>query len=202
MLWFIPSWPFSPTQLTASWWNGWENWKSKSERTCGLRWRQPNRESKSCACKQSKTRDSPPSSIGRQAFRYPQESKATSRVMWEDPWDVLPFIYLHLSPVLCVVLVRLNIPVVSWGQLFWLVSSQLLVHPQSSRWWGRMRSRKRSWPCATLLSSNKNNCVLPIFAGTKSNLAPYLQLWRKLTLSQPKPAQKEKGTFKNYFNNY
>ena len=44
--------------LTAPRWDGWENQKGKSEKTPGLRQRQFNRQRKSCACKQSKTRNS------------------------------------------------------------------------------------------------------------------------------------------------
>lgn len=95
-----PSWQLSPTQLTDSWWNGGENWKRESERTHGLRWRQPNRESKSCTCKQSKTRDSSTSSHG-QAGAQPSPGKqgCIKYDLGRHP-EYPPFPFLLLSPVL------------------------------------------------------------------------------------------------------
>lgn len=146
MLWFIPSCQLSPTQLTASWWNGGENWKSKSERTCGLRWRQPNRESKSCTCKQSETRDLPTSSHGQAGIQVSpgkQHHKATSRATWEDPRNVLPS-PTSFFPRFCVLCCEIEYPCCQLGSAVLACLFPASCAPQSSHWWGGMRSRKRS----------------------------------------------------------
>lgn len=51
----------------------------------------------------------PPVPMGRQAFRYPRESKATSRVTWEDPWNVLPS-PTSFFPQFCVLCFEIEYP--------------------------------------------------------------------------------------------
>lgn len=52
--------------------------------------------------------------MGRQAFRYPQESKATSRVTWEDPWNVLPS-STSFFPQFCVLCCEIEYPCCQLG---------------------------------------------------------------------------------------
>lgn len=95
----------------------WEHWKSKSESTCELRYRQLKRESKSHAPKQSKTRN-----VDRQMFYYLQENRAPSGVVgtWQgkspllcmSPAFSLGFYVLNMMPY-----VEWSIPVGSWVQL-------------------------------------------------------------------------------------
>lgn len=148
-----------------------------------------------------------PIPLGRQVFSCPQESRATTCVAWEDTLNVLPSpnSFFPQFYVLGMMAVGWNIPVVSWGHLFWLVSSQpcLLCTPSlltGGVGWG---AGKGLDPAEALLSNNENSCVLStLFPAQNQHLAPCLPVWRKLPLSQPKPAQKEIGTSKNYFNHY
>ena len=147
--WFNPSQQLSPTQPLAHspQWNGGENRKSKNEKTRGLRERQSNRYSKSRAHKQSKTRNSFTTSH-RQAGVQPSPGKQGS---------ITPNAYLgRQMPSL-----RTSPPSFFFPQLYMLsmtsygmeypfghlgsavpAVSQFLVHPQPTRWWGGVRSRK------------------------------------------------------------
>lgn len=119
--------------------------------------------------------------------------KAGTHLMWLG--KTLWMSFLPLPPSFLSSLcwgVGWNIPVVSWSwdQLF------LFVSPQPSHWWGGMRSRRRPDFVERCSAIMKTTVCYQHFLAQNQNLAPYLQLWRKFALSQPKPAQKEKGTLK------
>lgn len=124
-----------------------EHWKSKSENTCELRYRQFNRESKSHAPTQSKTRN-----MDRQMFWYLQENRAPSRVVgtWEgkspflcmSPAFSLSFYMLNMMPY-----VEWTIPMVSWVQLSQLgpLSTPPTVPAFSMLGWNEEQKRSQQY---------------------------------------------------------
>jgi len=95
--------------------------------------------------KQSKTRNSFTASIGRQVLSLPRESRALSRVTWENKYHHSEHSPLPFFPQLCA-----EHDTTWYGISLWSVGvscpgcvpSRLRVHPQPAHWWGGARSWK------------------------------------------------------------
>lgn len=80
-----------------------------------------------------------------------------------------------------------NIPWISWDGLSCLRPLPTACAPPASSVVGWDERQQRLW--LYVLSNNENISILStLFPAPIQNTAPYLLLWRKLILSQPKPA--------------
>lgn len=110
--------------------------------------------------------------------------------------------YLLLLPVLCVVLWDWISPFSAGVSCYGLSPPSFLCIPNLLTVGVGWEAGRGLDPVQALLSNNKNNSVLPIFASTKWKPSLGLATLQKINSIQAKPAQKEKGMFKNYFNHY
>lgn len=139
--------------------------------------------------------------IHSQVFSHLQQSRAPSHttVTQEDkmPWLQTPlplFLFTHFY-VLSMLPYGVGHPFGQLGSTVLAVSPPTqIVPPCPPHWWCEVRSRKGLGSVWALLSSSEAIPVTnPVFS-TNPNTAPYQLLGRKLTLSQPKPAQKVKSS--------
>ena len=128
--------------------------------------------------------------MGRQVFCCLQESRAPSRAMvtWEDKCHHLNVLPLpSSSPALYA-----EHDVIQCGMSLWSVGvscprggpSSLLVPPPACSLVGRGEGQKKPQLCVNRTQQQlKHPCI------NHTDITPYRLLWRKLTLSRPKPAQ-------------
>lgn len=159
----------------------WKNLWAEMER-----WREPNRESKSCTCKQSKTRDSPTSSHGQAGI----PRKARLHHVWLG--KTLRMSYLLLLPVLCVVLWDWISPFSAGVGCSGLSPPSFLCIPNLLTVGVGWEAGRGLDPVQALLSNNKNNSVLPIFASTKWKPSPVLATLQKINSIPGKTSPKRK----------
>lgn len=77
------------------------------------------------------------------------------------------------------------IPLISWGQLSWLLSSLNFLCPNPPQWWCTVRGRKAFHLCKHCSAVNKTSLYCQHCFQHKPKAAPY----QKLTPSQTKPSQ-------------
>jgi len=134
-------------------------------------------------------------SVSRQVFSHLQKSRGPSLVMiiQEDKHHhsehPLPSFFSSQLYMLSMMLYGMEYAFGQLGSAVPAVSpSQLLVHPQSTCWWGDVRSRKAVTLCKHCSATKKSPCTINTEPQIQ-NIAPYKLLCRKSTPSHPKLVQ-------------